>query len=324
MPLVKPSPLIIISGAAAHGRLAWAKVQSELDASRVVYKVHETRFAGDATDETRSALSNGCELIAVVGGDGTLSEAAAGFFESGDGGQSAPLPINPKAALAILPAGTGNDFALGLARYHAPLSHWTEHLVAYCHGEGTVRVVDVLYGRADDYSSPFICINAATLGIGGETAARVAAHGKVIRRFSGKTRFVIGALGALAAWRERRVRVSVDKEEIADGPMNLAAVANSRFAGGGMMLSPDAQIDDGKLDVVTASGLNHVHILRELMRIHKGGHVANPKVKIKQASYVCIETFRTEDAMLIEADGNLRGRTPADFRIMPAALRFVS
>jgi len=105
--------------------------------------------------------------------------------------------------------------------------------------------------------------------------------------------------------------------------MNLAAVANALYAGGGMMLSPRAKIDDGKLDVVTASGLNRANVVRELARIHKGGHVANPKVRIVQGEGVSIETFSVEDAMPIEADGNVRGLTPVEFRVMPGALRFV-
>ena len=89
------------------------------------------------------------------------------------------------------------------------------------------------------------------------------------------------------------------------------------------MLSPQVQIDDGKLDVVTASGLNRANVIRELARIHKGGHTANPKVRIVQGTRVRVETFSPEDAMKIEADGNVRGVTPVEFRVMPGALRFV-
>jgi diacylglycerol kinase family enzyme len=89
------------------------------------------------------------------------------------------------------------------------------------------------------------------------------------------------------------------------------------------MLSPKAQIDDGKLDVVTACGLTRAAVSRELLRIHSGGHVANPKVRITQGTRVIVETFTPQDVLLIEADGNVRGRTPGEFRIMPAALRFV-
>ena len=160
------------------------------------------------------------------------------------------------------------------------------------------------------------------MGIGGETGARVAAQGSFMRRLSGEVRFTAAAIGALAAWRERRVRVTVD-DTVIEGPMNLVAVANGLYAGGGMMLSPRARVDDGRLDVVTASGLNRLQVMRELPRIHHGGHVANPKVRIVQGSHMRIETFTSQDALLIEADGNVRGRTPVEFRIMPGALRFV-
>ena len=74
---------------------------------------------------------------------------------------------------------------------------------------------------------------------------------------------------------------------------------------------------------MTASGLNRVQVMRELARIHKGGHIANPKVQIRQGTKVRVETFTPEDAMPIEVDGNVRGVTPVEFRVMPQALRFV-
>ena len=236
-----------------------------------------------------------------------------------------PLPVNPEAALAIFPAGTGDDFARNLMGQRAPLDHWIETFIAHrqATSEETTRLVDVIRVRTDNYRRQLICINASTLGLGGETATRVAAQGKLWRRFSGEARFVVAAMGALAAWRERFVKVRLDDETIG-GPMNLLAVANARFAGGGMMLSPAAEIDDGKLDLITASGLNRAGIVRELTRIHKGGHVANPKVKIIQGRKVSIETAKPEDALLIEVDGNVSGRTPADYTIMPAALRIVA
>jgi len=184
--------------------------------------------------------------------------------------------------------------------------------------------MDVLYGRCNDYEKPFICFNASTMGIGGETAGRVAAQGKFMRNFSGEFRFVFAAVGALAAWRERRVRVTVDGRTVGDGPMNLVAVANALYAGGGMMLSPQARIDDGKLDVITASGLSRVNVVTELSRVHTGGHVGNPKVTITQGTIARIETFLQQDAMPLEADGNVRGVTPVQFQLLPRALRFVS
>ena len=272
------------------------------------------------------ALKSGVESVVVVGGDGTLSEVAEGFFEFDDDLDVVPSAINPSATLAILPAGTGDDFARGLYGRRSPLTESMETFIAYARGESTstARSIDVLYGRCNGYEKPFICLNAATMGIGGETAGRVAAQGKFMRNFGGEFRFVFAAVGALAAWRERRVIVTVDGRTVADGPMNLVAVANALYAGGGMMLSPDASVDDGKLDVITASGLSRANVVTELSRVHSGGHVNNPKVTITQGTIVRIETLMLQDAMPLEADGNVRGATPVQFQVLPGALKFVS
>ena len=302
----------------------WPTIQKQLDAARVEYQAYETKAAGDATVQTRAALRSGIESVVVVGGDGTLSEAAEGFFQFNDDPDVPPAPINPSATLGILPAGTGDDFARGQHGSRKPLAKWLESVLSFLRGENDARSIDVLYGRCNGFEKPFICLNASTMGIGGETAGRVAAQGKFMRNFSGEFRFVFAAVGALAAWRERRVRVMVDGREVADSPMNLVAVANGLYCGGGMMLSPDARIDDGKLDVIMASGLTRKNVVTELSRIHTGGHVNNPKVTITQGKIARIETLLAQDAMPLEADGNVRGVTPVQFQVLPGALRFIS
>lgn len=317
--------LIIINKAAARARRSWPIVYQRLEAAGIPFDYYETIRPGDAVLRARAALVAGVITVAVVGGDGTLSEATEGFFQL-DNQLAQPPPINARAALAILPAGTGDDFARGLVGCRAPLEQWIELLIAHCQEmkAQSTRLVDVMYGACADNAVRFICLNASTMGIGGETASRVAAQGGFMRSFSGEARFAAAAVGALSAWRERPVRVTIDDSTVIEGGMNLVAVANGLYAGGGMMMSPAAKVDDGKLDVVTAAGLTRAEVMRELPRIHRGGHVRNPKVRITQGQKVRIETFSPEDGMLIEADGNVRGRTPVEFRIMPRALRIVA
>jgi diacylglycerol kinase (ATP) len=316
--------LVIVNNVAAKARQCWPTIKTQLDAAGVDYRVHYTQSRGDATIETRAALNAGVELVGVVGGDGTLSETAEGFFDFNDTPEILPKAINPDATLAILPAGTGDDFARGLRRKRAPLQEWIDTLLSFCRAERTSRPIDVLYGLCDGVQTPFICLNASTMGIGGETAGRVAAQRGFMRLFSGEFRFVFAAVGALAVWRERRVRVTVDGRTVADGPMNLVGVANGLYAGGGMMLSPAARLDDGQLDVITASGLTRANVVTELSRIHTGGHLKNPKVAVTQGTIVQIETLLLQDAMPLEADGNVRGVTPVQFQVMPRALRFLA
>jgi len=303
----------------------WPTIKTQLDSAGVNYQLHETTSPGDATTQTRAALKSGVEFVVVVGGDGTLGETAEGFFQFNNDLDIVPAAINPSATLTLLPAGTGNDFARGLLGRRGPLRNWIEPVIAHCRGENgaVTQQIDLLYGRCNSFEKPFICINASTMGIGGETAGRVAGQGKFMRNFGGEFRFVFAAVGALAAWRERRVIVTVDGRTVVDGPMNLVAVANALYAGGGMMLSPDARADDGKLDVVTASGLTRAQVVTELSRIHTGGHVKNPKVTITQGTIARIETLLLQDAMPLEADGNVRGVTPVQFQVLPMALRFM-
>ncbi|HEX7296647.1 MAG TPA: acylglycerol kinase family protein, partial [Pyrinomonadaceae bacterium] len=163
--------LIILNNAAAKAQAAWPAIEERLKDVRLNYELYRTTAPGDATRKTRSAIRTGTRVVAVVGGDGTLGEAAEGFFEFHDRVDELPTPINREAALAVLPAGTGDDFARGLYRRRMPLGDWIETLIRHCkYSSALYSVVDVLYGRCNNYEQPFICLNASTMGIGGETA----------------------------------------------------------------------------------------------------------------------------------------------------------
>ncbi len=326
---IQPELFVIVNYEAARARQAWAVVQAALKDANVRFDAHEARQSGDAQTRARLALHEGYRTIAVVGGDGTLSEVATGFFTRTHELTATPAPVSAQAALAVLPGGTGNDFARSLQGGRASLAHWLARLVAHCqqhdHANGTTRTVDLLHGTAttDQGHHTFICLNAATLGIGAEVAGRVAAQGARVRRLSGEARFALAAVQALARWRMHRLLVRVDEADPQECLTNLVAVANSPYAGGGMMFSPTARVDDGQLDVVTACGIGRAGIVRELTRIHSGGHVANPRVRITLGERVRLDNVTRHDALLIEADGDVRGRTPVEFRVLPGVLRVV-
>lgn len=324
--------LIIINNVAARARRAWLTLSEKLKEANVTFDVHETTHRGDAETKTRAALRAGYDTVAIVGGDGTLSEAASGFFDLDDERFSAanqaqifdlPRTINSSATLAILPAGTGDDFARGLARRRAPLDEWLQRFVLHCRGQSALRAVDCLYGTTNNGRSKFICLNAATLGLGAQVAMRVGKQGRMMQRLPGEARFALAAAVAVARWRERTVRVTVDESETLECKSNLLAVANGLYAGGGMALAPDAQPDDGLLNVLITSNFSRPELLRELARVHRGGHIANPKVRSLRGSFVRIETTNPADELPLEADGDVRGHTPVEFRVIPRALRIV-
>jgi diacylglycerol kinase (ATP) len=326
----EPGLFVVVNHTAARARVAWPRVREALARAGLGVEAHESTRQGETEEHTRDALWRGFETIAAVGGDGTLSAAASGFFEpcAALPADALPRAVNPEASLALLPAGTGDDFARGLTDgRREPLEEWVAKLIRHCRGdvsvEETATRVDVLLGSVDGGARRFVCLNAATLGIGAEVAARVAAQGRAVRMLPGEARFALAALPRLAAWRNRRVRVSVDGRVWEECGTNLLAVVNGTYAGGGMNFSPEASLTDGLLDVLAVRDISRPALLRELSRVHTGGHVGNPKVKLTRGTHVRVETLDASDSLGVEADGDVRGRTPAEFRVMPKALRVV-
>lgn len=323
--------LILINPVAARASGAWHEIRAHLITRGLRFDEHTTTRPRDAEARTRAALTAGYRTIVAMGGDGTLSQTASGFFVR-EGRNETPRIVSTHAALALLPAGTGNDFARGLAGERASLAEWLERFIRYYHekesgADATTRKVDVLDCLASTSTSEntwrFICLNAATLGIGAEVATRVARQGRVLRVAGGEARFAIAALGALRCWRSRRVRITVDDAPAFESMTNLLAVMNGRFAGGGMMFAPRAEPDDGQLEVVSTDRLTRRVLLRELTRIHRGGHLANPAVRVTSGARVRIETDENRDRLPVEADGDVRGWTPVEFQVIPRALRVV-
>jgi diacylglycerol kinase (ATP) len=318
---------LLVNNSAARARTAWPRVRDALAGAGLRFEAQEPSTPRETEEATRAALTEGFSTIAVVGGDGTLSAAASGYFESCEalGEDESPRAVNSSASLALLPAGTGDDFARGISGgRREPLEAWLARLVRHCRNRSeSARGVDVLLGSVDGGVRSFVCINAATLGIGAEVASRVAAQGDAVRRLPGEARFALAAVRSLAAWRNRRVRVRVDEAEWETCATNLLAVVNGAYAGGGMNFSPRASLTDGLLDVLTVCGFSRAGLVRELTRVHSGGHLSNPKVKLALGTRVRVETVDTREALGVEADGDVRGRTPAEFRVIPSALRVV-
>lgn len=359
---MKPSAslFVIVNRAAARARHAWPIVRESLSDAEVSFEAHESVMQGETESRTRAALASGARTVAVVGGDGTLSAAASGYFHppGDDAAGERPRPVNAAASLALLPAGTGDDFARGLrGGVRAPLEVWTQRLVEHCREVGarriefdeghaaapvdaraefddgrtefeetTARRVDVVAGSVigdDGRARRFVFLNAATLGIGAEVASRVASQAKAFRRLSGEARFACAAVQSLAAWRNRGVRVSVDGATWLECRANLIAVVNGPYAGGGMNFAPEAKVDDGRLDVVTACDLSRARAVRELLRVHSAGHLKNSSVRLAGGAHIKVETTDSREWLPVEADGDPRGRTPAEFRVIPGALRVV-
>ena len=317
--------LVLINPTSGRARRAWLRIKDSLAENAVHCDVEETTTRGQGETLTRNALNAGYQTIAVVGGDGTISESVRGFFEEPNlHSHIPPLPINPTSALAILPGGTGNDFARGLMGGRSPLDGWIERLVTHCKRSdaSTTRVVDTIYAEVTGTPTNFVCLNAATIGVSADVAARVSRQGGMKRRLPGEVRFGIEGVHALRAWRNHAVQLTADGHSVTCHT-SLIVVANGIFVGGGMKVAPGARVDDGKLDALTVCNLSRLQVLRQFRHLYSGKHVHNQKIVMLSGAEVRVETVDGAPPLPIEADGDVRGHTPATFRIIPGSLRLV-
>jgi YegS/Rv2252/BmrU family lipid kinase len=290
----------------------WAAVSRDLAQSGVEFSDHLTSRAGEATVVAREALLAGVSRVVAVGGDGTLSEIVNGYLDN------AGRPVNENASLGLLPSGTGSDFrrTIGLGN--------PEQAIRSVLSDKTVLI---------DAAQAFFCdeegrevsrhfINLASFGLGGDVSAYVNRwRDRLPGWIGGQARFVAAALLGLKRYRLARLRVSADSQPAFIIESNLIVVANGKFAGAGMMLAPNAELDDGLLDVMLTDRATRLDVIRELPRIRRGGYLKNPKVRELRAREIIISG---EARLAIDIDGEMAGYTPARLRILPAAVRFAA
>ncbi|HVP23434.1 MAG TPA: diacylglycerol kinase family protein [Conexivisphaerales archaeon] len=300
----------VVNPAAANGRVKadWENVLRAIKSSYSASVDFEfTPSAGTGSSLSRRALKEGYDVVVSVGGDGTLNEVVNGFFEGGK-------PINPDASLGVLSLGTGSDFVktLGIER---SLSSYLATLK-----KGKTKMVDsvrsVVAGPRGSKETRYF-INVAECGSGGAVVDKV---NRTTKAFGGRISFLWGILTTLPTYKNHTVTFSVDSGPEVTSVLNDFVVANGRFFGGGLKPAPQAELDDGILDVVTIGDLRFREVVFNLRKLTEGTHLSNPKVTLTKGRRVAV---RSEERTLVEEDGEIVGFLPAQFEIVPKSVSLI-
>jgi YegS/Rv2252/BmrU family lipid kinase len=267
-----------------------------------------TTAPGDATRLARQALEDGFEMVVSLGGDGTLNEVVNGFFRDG-------RPVNPEAALGLIPVGTGGDFrkTLGLANDVGEAAAALAGRATRTVDVGRLSLVDAAGAPGTRYY-----INIASFGIGGLVDHIVNRSSKVL---GGRLSFLLGTARAALAYRNQAVRLSIDGHTPLELRINNVAVANGQFFGGGMHIAPRAQLDDGLFDVVAIGDLGALDLALKMRHVYAGTHLDMPKVIYRRARHVQAEPVDAGAKVLLDVDGEQPGALPSSFELLPGAVR---
>ncbi|MGB1587045.1 MAG: diacylglycerol/lipid kinase family protein [Thermoplasmatota archaeon] len=276
-----------------RGRVRFRKAEATLAIAGFDLDPIETTHAGHAIDLGRELADAGHERILGFGGDGTLSELANGVLASGK-----------QPTLGFIPSGTGNDFL----RHFGVLD--VDEAIRRIRAGRTMDldVVRMRHGDGETWS-----INLCGCGFGPRSV--IAANKRY--KWAGPQAYNLGVVDQIVRLGPTPTRLTMDGETL-EGDFPLILACTTTYTGGAMKMAPDADPQDGLVDVMWVDPIGRLELLKLLGGIRKATHVGHPKVHFRQAAKVRIETD-VEGPLL--GDGEVYGSTPVDLDVVPGALR---
>jgi YegS/Rv2252/BmrU family lipid kinase len=296
-----PRTVLVVNPRAGQGRVGreLPRLVQTLTAAGTDPTVLATEHPGHATDLARRAALGGAETVVAVGGDGTVNEVVNGLL-------SDDRPVGD-AVLGVVSAGSGADFARS---FNLPK-----------HANGGIRgilgpAVPIDVGRltctTTDGPVTRYFANLAEAGMG---AATVAAANRLPRRL-GKSRYLVAFWPTLARFDPTEVTVTVDGQTYT-GRAHNALIANGRYFGGGMHISPRSDPADGRADLQVNIGPKRQAFML-IRKFYKGTHLPDPRIVELSGRAGSIVSAAP---LLVEADGEIMGTTPLRFEILSGVLR---
>ena len=301
---------LLINPKAGGGKTGawWDDQRRLLEESGIDFFYEFTSGPASAASQIRRAISdNGAEALMIVGGDGSLYDAINGIIKDGQ-------LIKPGLVFGVCPVGSGCDFARDI--YGGPMHTLTDII-----RRGRVEKVDVgccEHAGTSGTREQHYFINSFDIGAGAETCAEVNAGNGRIKRVtrSGKLSFLLTALKVLLTFDYTHTVIEADGQ-VYQGEFIIAGAANGRYIGGGMMMFPEALLDDGLLDLLMVERRSRLKILRAFPLIYSGRHLDQSGIKYVKAAAISIKTDRP---IFIELDGEVPGYTDVSLSVLPGAL----
>lgn len=254
--------------------------------------------AGDTERLAREACESGVDIVVAAGGDGTVNSTVQGIMHAGR-----------SAVLGVLPLGTGNDFSRSLGMPQNPFRAFESIRT------GLTRRVDVVRADADENSRYYI--NMAT---GGNTGRFMEHLTSDMKRFWGPLIYLRGVVDVLTDLVAFNTTIRFDDGRAESFEALNVFVANGRTSGAGLQVAPDANLEDGRLDVIVVCDCEPLEIAGLAADFALHDYRVNEHVVYRRAKSL---TVSSEPAMRFTVDGELMTDRPVRFTVCPAAIDVV-
>jgi diacylglycerol kinase (ATP) len=297
-------PLLIVNPASANGATGrnLETISGQVRAALGDFETHLTRAVGDGSALGRQAVEAGRRLVVAVGGDGTASEVVDGLTLGGYRGE-----------FGFIPRGSGGDFRRSLG-IPSDVPGAARQLMAP--GRRQVDLGRIEFTGHDGRRAARHFCNVASCGVSAVVAGNVNSGSKWL---GGALSFKLASARALIGWRDQPIRWRVDGGPWVEDEVTALSVCNARYFGGGIMVAPRAELDDGLFDLTIWKGFSVVDFLVQQPKLYDGRHVQLAKTRVLRGRDVEVEPLRGA-RVLLEVDGEQPGILPARFTVVPGAL----
>lgn len=299
---------IIINPNAGNGSLKSKTPQlfNLLDSKLIVYDYIFTKFRGHAIQLSSDAIILGYRKIMAVGGDGTNHEVINGIILQDR------IP-SLEVQFHSIPAGTGNDWI----RHHAlPLS-WNKSIDRVIKGNTMEQDIGVVLFYSGDKEKKRYFYNVAGMAYDAFVVNELEQKGKK----SNSIAYLISMFFYLFKYKLNNVRIGFCGKIIYDKVYSIN-VGICKFSGGGMSLVPHAIHNDGLLALTIAKQLIKISILFNTYRFYNQTILNHSKIDGYKTDEIYIKST-DEQELLLELDGELVGKGPIKFAVLPNALKFI-
>ena len=300
---------IVNSPAARRNTDEWHRITYYIGRSpQLLGDILMTERPGQASEMARDAVRAGCQVLVAVGGDGTVNEVLNGLSEAGASADS-------RVVLGTIPLGSGCDLARSLG-----LSRKIPEALEALEKKNVVRI-DVgrvhLTGLSGQKETRLFA-NIGDLGAGGVVVQQASRSPRVLGR---RPNYFWGILAAALSYKARMVSVSIDGGQPVELAVRNMIIANGRYFGRGFLAAPQARMDDGLFDIVNIGDFSTVESVRYLPSLYRGTYLGLKKVRHYRGKTVEVEAAQE---VLIELDGELAGKLPATFEVVPGAVDIIA
>jgi len=295
---------IILNGISLQKKYFYRHILPALKSTFADVEILETLTQNDGTLLGTKAVDRWFDIVLAAGGDGTVHQVANGML--------ARRHLYRLPPLGIIPIGSGNDFArcLNISREPAQLIDAIQN-----RRTRTIDAGHITYHKSHgtNQTATRYFINETDIGMGPEVVRKVTTSG---RPFGSAVAYYAAILSTFATYKPLPVKAATPTWTW-EGEIRTLAIANGKYYGNGLCISPDAQPDDGRFGTFICGPVSVVDFIRYSTDLKKGRYIRIPQIVYNQTDAIELTSTRP---CIIETDGEIVGYLPAKIELLPRAL----